>query len=82
VLDVLAPLRLVEERRSGDKYDSSHALKHESYLILRGVHSALRLCAIRATTAARGGFEKRGSGPSWHRTVAGQVVDAVSASTN
>lgn len=31
---------------SGDKYDSSHALKHESYLSLRGVHSELKLCAM------------------------------------
>jgi hypothetical protein len=31
------------EVTSGDKYDSSHALKQESYLSLRGVHSALKL---------------------------------------
>ena len=33
-------------RGSGVKYDSSHALKQESYSAFKGVHSLLRLCDI------------------------------------
>ena len=33
-------------RSSGVKYDSSHALKQESYSAFKGVHSLLRLCDI------------------------------------
>ena len=37
---------ILSGRGPGVKYDSSHALKQESYSTFRGVHSLLRLCDI------------------------------------
>lgn len=46
---------ILSGRGPGVKYDSSHALKHESYSTFKGVHSLLRLCDICPSSRQWGG---------------------------